>query len=103
MIVAIACFLDLNSERVTGDMMKMITPKLTLRERVKTTRRVKKKGSILQKLSYVRTALANTGKASQFNLVCSGSFVLFLGLERVQAMYDKPPFGFRQKDFGFLH
>lgn len=78
LISAIACFLDLNPERITGDIMRMVSPKLTLKEKVKTARRGKQTGSLFSKLTYVRTALANTGKASQFSLVCSGSLVLFL-------------------------
>ncbi|MDD4495323.1 MAG: hypothetical protein PHV32_13455 [Eubacteriales bacterium] len=78
LIVAIACFLDLNPERVTGDIMKIVSPQLTMREKAKTARHGRKTGSILSQLSYIRTALANTGKAGQFSLVCSGSLVLFL-------------------------
>lgn len=78
LIAGIACILDLNTERITDDIMKIISPQLSLREKASTARRGKKAGSLLTKLSYIKTALASTGKANQFNLVCSGSLVLFL-------------------------
>lgn len=78
LILAIGCFLDLNPERITKDIMRMVSPKLTLREKAKRAHRRKESGRVLAKLTYIKTALSNTGKAKQFNILCSGSFVLLL-------------------------
>ncbi len=76
-IVAIAMLMDLSPERVTDDLMKIITPKDSLRDEARAIRGNKKKHGIYKTLMKMKTALAVTGKSKQFSLVCFLSIVLF--------------------------
>lgn len=77
LIVAIAMLMDLSPERVTDDLMKLITPQDSLRDEARAIRGNKKKHGIYKTLMKMKTALAVTGKSKQFSLVCFLSIVLF--------------------------
>lgn len=77
LIVAIAILMDLSPERVTDDLIKLITPKDSLRDEARAIRGNKKKHGIYKTLMKMKTALAATGKSKQFSLVCFLSIVLF--------------------------
>ena len=80
LIVAIVIFLDLTPERVTDDLLKIISPKQTLRNKVKIAQGKKKSRRISVELAHIKDAMVATGKANQFATVCSLSLVLmFLG------------------------
>ena len=76
-IVAIACFLDLTPERVTNDLIQIITPHDTLREKARAIRGNKKRHGVYTKLMEMKTALAVTGKSKNFVIVCFSSVILF--------------------------
>lgn len=76
-IVAIAMLMDLSPERVTDDLMKLITPRYSLRDEARALRGNKKKHGIYKTLMKMKTALSVTGKSKQFSLVCFLSIVLF--------------------------
>lgn len=76
-IVAIAMLMDLSPERVTDDLMKLITPQDSLRDEARALRGNKKKHGIYKTLMKMKTALSVTGKSKQFSLVCFLSIVLF--------------------------
>lgn len=76
-IVAIACFLDLTPERVTDDLIHIITPHDTLREKARAIRGNKKRHGVYTKLMEMKTALAVTGKSKNFVIVCFSSVILF--------------------------
>lgn len=76
-IVAIACFLDLTPERVTNDLIHIITPHDTLREKARAIRGNKKRHGVYTKLMEMKTALAVTGKSKNFVIVCFSSVILF--------------------------
>lgn len=76
-IVAIAMLMDLSPERITDDLMKLITPQDSLRDEARAIRGNKKKHGIYKTLMKMKTALAVTGKSKQFSLVCFLSIVLF--------------------------
>lgn len=76
-IIAIAMLMDLSPERVTDDLMKLITPKDSLRDEARAIRGNKKKHGIYKTLMKMKTALSVTGKSNQFSLVCFLSIVLF--------------------------
>lgn len=69
--------MDLSPERVTGDLMKLITPQDSLRDEARAIRGNKKKHGIYKTLMKMKTALSVTGKSRQFSLVCFLSIVLF--------------------------
>ena len=79
LIIAIVCFFKLTPEQVSDDVISIITPNDTLRDKARNMRGTKKKHPIYKKLIRMKTALAVTGKSKQFTLVCCASLVLFAG------------------------
>ena len=76
-IIAIALLMGLTPEQVTDDLISLITPKDSLRDEVRAIRGNKKKHGIYASLMKMKDALAATGKAKQFSLVCFLSLALF--------------------------
>lgn len=79
LIIAIVCFFKLTPEQVSDDIISIMTPNDSLRDKARNLRGNKKKHSIYKKLIRMKTALAVTGKSKQFTLVCCASLVLFAG------------------------
>lgn len=77
LIFAVICLMKLTPEQVTNDLMKIITPNDSLRDKVRNLRGNKKKHPIYRKLIQMKAALVSTGKAKQFTFVCSASLILF--------------------------
>lgn len=78
LVVGIGILFRLTPERVTTDLLSVITPHDTLREQSRSLRENKKRHSIYEKLMKIKTALTVTGKAKQFSLICFLSVVLFI-------------------------
>lgn len=78
LVVGIGILFRLTPERVTTDLLSVITPHDTLREQSRSLRENKKRHSIYEKLMKIKTALTVTGKAKQFSLICFLSVVLFV-------------------------
>ncbi len=76
-IVSIAMFAGLSPGQITDDLIRIITPKDSLRDKAKALRGKGKKHGIYAALIKMRTALSATGKSRQFTLVCFLSVVLF--------------------------
>ena len=79
LIVAIVCFFKLTPEQVSDDIIRVITPNDSLRDKARNMRGNKKKHPLYKKLIRMKTALAVTGKSKQFTLVCCASLILFAG------------------------
>ena len=79
LIIGIALLMDFTPENVTNDLISIITPKDSLREKVRTMRGNKKKHGIYKTLLKMKTALEVTGKSKQFSLACFLSLVGFAG------------------------
>lgn len=77
LIIAIAFLFELTPDRVTDDIMQIITPNDSLRDKARNMRGNKKKHPLYKKLIRMRTALSVTGKSKQFTLVCCASLILF--------------------------
>lgn len=77
MITALVLFFDLTPERVTDDILSIITPKDSMREKSKNLRRNKKKHKLYITLMKFKNALKVTGKSKQFTFVCFASIFLF--------------------------
>ena len=88
LIVAIVCFLNLSPQQITEDIMRLTTPKVTLREKARNMRAGKKKKSLGSKLAYTQTALAAMGQENKFALVCCASLVLFAAGAVVAVLID---------------
>lgn len=78
LVIGIGILFGLTPERVTTDLLSVITPHDTLREQSRNLRENKKRHSIYEKLMKIKTALTVTGKAKQFSLICFLSVVLFV-------------------------
>ena len=78
LVIGIGILFGLTPERVTTDLLSVITPHDTLREQARSLRENKKRHSIYEKLMKIKTALTVTGKAKQFSLICFLSVVLFV-------------------------
>ncbi len=78
LVIGIGILFGLTPERVTTDLLSVITPPDTLREQSRSLRENKKRHSIYEKLMKIKTALTVTGKAKQFSLICFLSVVLFV-------------------------
>jgi Flp pilus assembly protein TadB len=79
LIIAIVCFFKLTPEQVSDDIISIMTPNDSLRDKARNLRGNKKKHPIYKRLIRMKTALAVTGKSKQFTLVCCASLVLFAG------------------------
>jgi len=76
-IIAIVCLFGLTPERVTDDLMRIITPNDTMRDKSRNLRGNKKKHRLYRTLVKMKIALAVTGKSKQFTIVFCASLVLF--------------------------
>jgi len=77
LIIAIAMLMKLTPEQVTNDMMSILRPNDSLRDKARNMRGNKKKHPLYRKLIRMKTALGVTGKSKQFTIVCCASLVLF--------------------------
>ncbi|MFI3326720.1 MAG: hypothetical protein R3Y35_11205 [Clostridia bacterium] len=78
LIVAIVIFLGLTPEKVTEDIMKFFTPKRNLREKVKNAQGKKDKKRLSETLKHINEGLIQTGKGTQFTVVCTISLCLMV-------------------------
>ena len=77
-IFAIALLLGLTPKTITDDILKILSSKPELRDRVKTLQGKKKAQKISLELKRIQNALAATGKGNQFATVCALSLALFI-------------------------
>lgn len=77
LIIAIALLMGLNPEQITDDLMRLITPNDSMRDKVKNLRGNKKKHGIYRTLLNIKSALSVSGKSKQFTLVICAALVLF--------------------------
>ncbi len=77
LIVGIALLMNFTPESVTDDLIAVITPKDSIRDKARAIRGNKKKHNIYKTLIKIKTALAVTGKSKQFSLACFLSLVGF--------------------------
>jgi Flp pilus assembly protein TadB len=78
LIGAIILLLSLTPERITNDMMRVIFPEQTLRDKIRIAQGKKKTHKLTVELINIREALIATGKGSQFTIVCATSLALFI-------------------------
>lgn len=77
--VAVVLLLDLTPERITDDLMLVITPKQSLRDKIRIAHKKKKSRRLTDALAYIQSALTSTGKGGQFTLICTLSLFLAIG------------------------
>ena len=70
--------LELTPETVTDDIMHMVVPEQTLRDKVLIAQKKKKSRKITKALLHMREALNATGKSNQFTVTCAASLMLMI-------------------------
>ena len=76
--VGAVILLKLTPERITSDLMRFVSPKQTLRDKVLTIKGKKKSRKLTVELNRIRDALAKTGKGGQFAIACAASILLMV-------------------------
>lgn len=78
LVVAIIFLFNLTPEQITNDMLRIISPNQTLRDKVKIAQGKKRSRKLALELAYIKDALTVAGKNSKFSLVCTMSLVLLI-------------------------
>lgn len=82
--------LKLTPERITGGLMRFVSPKQTLRDKVLTRKGKKKSRKITVELRRIKDALEQTGKGNQFAVACAASLLLMIVGCVIAIMIDNP-------------
>lgn len=82
--------LKLTPERITEDLMRFVSPKQTLRDKVLTRKGKKKSRKITVELRRIKDALEQTGKGNQFAVACAASLLLMIVGCVIAIMIDNP-------------
>lgn len=78
LIIAILLLFKLTPEQITNDILRIISPKQSLRDKVRTVQGRKKSNKISKELTHIKNAMTATGKGTQFTIVCAASLALLL-------------------------
>lgn len=70
--------LHLTPEKITNDLMRFVSPKQTLRDKVLTVKGKKKSRKLTVELNRIRDALEQTGKGGLFTITCAASVILMI-------------------------
>ena len=88
--VGAVLLLKLTPERITGDLMRFVSPNQTLRDKVLTRKGKKKSRKITVELRRIKDALEQTGKGNQFAVACAASLLLMIVGCVIAIMIDNP-------------
>lgn len=75
----IVLLLGLTPEVITDDMMRLISPKQTLRDKVLIAQGRKKSRRITKEIMHIKDALDATDNSKQFTIACVASIVMLVG------------------------
>lgn len=75
---AVIILLGLTPESITDDLMKFVSPKQTLRDKVLIAKGKKKSRKLTNEILHIKDALDATGKGKQFTLACAASILLLI-------------------------
>ena len=78
LVAGTAFLLELTPEGITDDIMRLVAPKQTLRDKVLIAHGKKKSRRMTKELLHIREALEATGKANQFTTACCASILLMI-------------------------
>lgn len=78
LVVAVVILLGLTPERMTNDVMKLISPDQTLRDKVLIAKGKKKSKKLTAELLHIKEALEATGRGKHFTIACAASIVLLV-------------------------
>ena len=88
--VGAVLLLKLTPERITGDLMRFVSPKQTLRDKVLTRKGKKKSRKLTVELRRIKDALEQTGKGNQFAVACAASLLFMIVGCVIAIMIDNP-------------
>ena len=77
LVISIAILFGLTPEQITSDLMSLMRPNDSMRDKARNIRGNKKKHRLYRILVNIKGALESTGKSRQFALVMCASLVLF--------------------------
>lgn len=77
-IIGIVLLLGLTPDRITNDILRLSSPKQTLREKVLIAKGRKKSRKLTSELNRIRDALSITGNENRFAVVCAASLFLMI-------------------------
>lgn len=77
LVISIAILFGLTPEQITNDLMSLMRPNDSMRDKARNIRGNKKKHKLYRILVNIKGALESTGKSRQFALVMCASVVLF--------------------------
>lgn len=77
-ILSIVLLLGLTPERITEDILRIISPKQSLRDRVKLAQGKKKLSKLSVELRHIQDTLTATDKGGQFAVICALSLSLLI-------------------------
>ena len=77
LVISIAILFGLTPEQITNDLMSLMRPNDSMRDKARNIRGNKKKHRLYRILVNIKGALESTGKSKQFALVMCASVVLF--------------------------
>lgn len=72
------CILRLTPENIANDLMRFVSQKQTLRDKILMAKGKKKSRKITIELNRIQDALEQTGKGGQFAIVCASSVLLMI-------------------------
>ena len=75
---AIVILLGLTPESITNDIMRLISPKQTLRDKVLIAKGKKRSKKLTAEILHIKDALDATGKGKQFTIACAASILLLI-------------------------
>lgn len=70
--------LGLTPETMTDDIMRFVSPKQTLRDKILIAQGRKKSRKLTKEILHIKDALEATGKGKQFTIACAASVVLLI-------------------------
>lgn len=76
--VGVAVVLGLTPENVAEDMMRLVSPEQTLRERVRIAKGRRRLRRLTVELFRIRDALTMTGKGRMFTVICASALLLMI-------------------------
>ena len=74
----VVLLLGITPETVTDDMMRLISPEPTLRDRAQTAKGRKRSRRITKEIIHIKEALDATGKGKQFTAACALSVIMLV-------------------------
>lgn len=78
MLIGIVLILGITPETITDDIMKLVSPKQTLRDKVRIAQGKKKSRRLTKEILYIRDALEATNNSKQFTIALVASIALMV-------------------------